>query len=98
MSKKKPRKPKKAAVPDKVKAMGELASELVDDLDLSEKGGERGTHMFFGLCTLLVISFFVWSALGRLDVVSAALGEVIPSTQVKRVQHLDGGRLCAHHD
>ncbi len=47
--------------------------------------------MFFGLCTLLVVSFFVWSAVGRLDVVSSAMGEVIPSTKVKQVQHLEGG-------
>ncbi|MEE9317149.1 MAG: HlyD family type I secretion periplasmic adaptor subunit [Rhodospirillales bacterium] len=65
--------------------------KILRGFKLPEDDGERGTHMFFGLCTLLVVSFFVWSALGRLDVVSAALGEVIPSTQVKRVQHLEGG-------
>jgi len=54
-------------------------------------GGERATHMFFALCATLVVAFFVWAAMGRLDVVSAALGEVIPSTQVKHVQHLEGG-------
>ena len=53
--------------------------------------GERATHLFFGLCATLVVAFFAWAAIGRLDVVSAALGEVIPSTQVKRIQHLEGG-------
>jgi len=53
--------------------------------------GERATHLFFGLCAALVVAFFAWAAIGRLDVVSAALGEVIPSTQVKRIQHLEGG-------
>ena len=65
--------------------------EIPKGLKLPEDDAERGTHMFFGLCTLLVVSFFVWSALGRLDVVSAALGEVVPSTKVKQVQHLEGG-------
>lgn len=39
----------------------------------------------------MVVAFFVWSYYGKLDVVSAAMGEVIPSTQVKRIQHLEGG-------
>ncbi len=55
------------------------------------KEGERATHVFFLLCALLVVTFFVWSHFGRLDVVSAAMGEVIPSTQVKHIQHLEGG-------
>ena len=54
-------------------------------------GKESSTHMFFVLCTFLVIAFFAWSYFGKLDVVSAASGEVIPSSQVKHVQHLEGG-------
>lgn len=49
------------------------------------------THLFFLLCGLLVVAFFAWAYYGRLDVVSTALGEVIPSTQIKSVQHLEGG-------
>ncbi|MBF0180691.1 MAG: HlyD family type I secretion periplasmic adaptor subunit [Magnetococcales bacterium] len=33
----------------------------------------------------------VWGSWGMLDVVSFAQGEVIPSTQIKQVQHLEGG-------
>ncbi len=61
------------------------------EIDWPEDEGERATHVFFGLCAALVVAFFAWSAIGRLDVVSAALGEVIPSSQVKRIQHLEGG-------
>ncbi|MBC8339067.1 MAG: HlyD family type I secretion periplasmic adaptor subunit [Alphaproteobacteria bacterium] len=57
----------------------------------TQAGSEGLTHAFFGLCALLVAAFFVWSYYGKLDVVSAALGEVIPSTQVKHIQHLEGG-------
>jgi len=65
--------------------------KVIADSVLPEDEGERATHLFFWLCTLLVASFALWSSFGRLDVVSAALGEVIPSSQVKHIQHLEGG-------
>ena len=51
----------------------------------------RAARMFFYLCGALVLSFTVWACFFELDVVSEAEGEVIPSTKVKRVQHLEGG-------
>ncbi len=57
----------------------------------NEGEGERATHVFFLLCSVLVAAFFVWSYFGKLDVVSTAMGEVIPFTQVKHIQHLEGG-------
>jgi len=51
----------------------------------------RLTHLFFLLCAILVGTFFAWAHYGRLDVVSTAIGEVIPSTQIKSIQHLEGG-------
>lgn len=48
-------------------------------------------HLFLLLCGGLVVAFLVWAWFGRLEVVSNASGEVIPSTQVKSVQHLEGG-------
>ncbi len=53
--------------------------------------GQGLTHLFFLLCALLVAAFFTWAYFGRLDVVSTAVGEVIPSSQIKSVQHLEGG-------
>jgi len=53
--------------------------------------GVRLTHLFFLLCAALVGAFFTWAHFGQLDVVSTAIGEVIPSTQIKSVQHLEGG-------
>jgi adhesin transport system membrane fusion protein len=50
-----------------------------------------GTHVFLGTATILVLGFFVWAVFGKLDVVSNALGEVVPSSKVKTVQHLEGG-------
>jgi len=48
-------------------------------------------HVFLMLCLALVGAFGAWAWYGRLDVVATALGAVIPSTQVKSVQHLEGG-------
>jgi len=49
------------------------------------------THVFLFVCILSVVAFFVWASVGRLDVVATAFGEVVPSSQVKTVQHLEGG-------
>jgi len=51
----------------------------------------KGTHLFVGVGAALIVGSLAWSAYGRLDVVSPALGEVVPSTQVKEVQHFEGG-------
>ncbi|MBF0246874.1 MAG: HlyD family type I secretion periplasmic adaptor subunit [Alphaproteobacteria bacterium] len=52
---------------------------------------ERHTHAFLVLLSGALLAFVLWAALGRLDVVSFAVGEVVPSSQVKTVQHLEGG-------
>ncbi|MBF0469174.1 MAG: HlyD family type I secretion periplasmic adaptor subunit [Desulfamplus sp.] len=49
------------------------------------------THFFLVMTMLMVVCFVVWSAYGELDVVSMAVGEVVPSSRVKTVQHLEGG-------
>lgn len=56
----------------------------------SEKIPPR-THAVFFLCASMVIGFGIWSAVSEIDIVSMAMGEVIPSTQVKTIQHLEGG-------
>jgi len=52
---------------------------------------EKQTHMFLIALVAMVVAFFVWTMVGRLDVVSFAMGEVVPSSQVKSVQHFEGG-------
>lgn len=64
--------------------------------DQAERIG-GGTHLFLLLFIVLVAGILVWAYLGRLDVVSSAMGEVIPSSQVKSVQHLEGGIVGAIH-
>ncbi|NQW01999.1 MAG: HlyD family type I secretion periplasmic adaptor subunit [Rhodospirillales bacterium] len=66
-------------------------TESLNPTDAELKESNAITHLFFVLCVALVASFAVWAWYGQLDVVSTAVGEVIPSTQVKSVQHLEGG-------
>jgi len=50
------------------------------------------THRrFLYLCFCLFVLSFAWSICTDLDIVSEAVGEVIPQTKVKKVQHLEGG-------
>jgi adhesin transport system membrane fusion protein len=50
-----------------------------------------GTHIFLAICIVGCIAFGVWAWTGELAIVSVAEGEVVPSTQVKTIQHLEGG-------
>lgn len=49
------------------------------------------SHGTFLLCGAMVIIFAVWASKTTIDIVSMATGEVTPSTQVKTIQHLEGG-------
>ncbi|MEX0692898.1 MAG: HlyD family type I secretion periplasmic adaptor subunit [Rhodospirillales bacterium] len=49
------------------------------------------THATFWISALSVLVFVLWASISTLDIVSHAGGEVIPSSQVKTVQHLEGG-------
>ena len=40
---------------------------------------------------LLVIAFILWASLSTIDEVTRASGKVIPSHQIQKVQHLEGG-------
>lgn len=57
----------------------------------AERAADRGRHLFILCGTLLVAGFLGWAAVGRLDIVADATGEVTPFSQVKSVQHLEGG-------
>jgi len=50
-----------------------------------------GSHLFLLVCIIGCIAFGYWSWKGKLAIVSVAEGEVVPSTQVKTIQHLEGG-------
>lgn len=64
---------------------------------MSAKQRQSGAapHIVLWLMVGLVSACIAWALLGRLDVVATAQGEVVPSTQVKSVQHLEGGIVRA---
>ncbi len=49
------------------------------------------SHVFFAFLIVSCIAFIVWAYMGRLDVVSATDGEVVPRGKQKKIQHLEGG-------
>ncbi|NDV22557.1 HlyD family type I secretion periplasmic adaptor subunit [Desulfovibrio sp. JC022] len=49
------------------------------------------SHFFLFLCIAMCLGFLGWACFFQLDIVSQAEGEVIPSSRVKPVQHLEGG-------
>jgi len=59
--------------------------------EAGQYGAGAASHLLLALCLLAVAAFAAWSYFGRLDVVSDAVGEVVPSSQVKAIQHLEGG-------
>ncbi len=61
----------------------------VDTLPLTGAGGKA--HILFFVCVVACLGFGYWATVATLDIVSMAGGEVIPSSQVKSVQHLEGG-------
>jgi len=40
---------------------------------------------------LALSALMIWAFFGRLDMISSAIGQVVPRTRVKTVQHLEGG-------
>jgi len=63
--------------------------------DADPTGASRTARLFLWLTVLLLVCSLLWAAVGKLDIVSAATGEVIPSTKVKNIQHLEGGIIRA---
>lgn len=59
--------------------------------EAGEEGFSPVSRLFLWLCAVLVAAFLLWAAVFKLDIVSAARGQVAPSSQVKVVQHLEGG-------
>lgn len=57
----------------------------------SEFEVKRSMHLFFVLQILLVVLFVMWAMFFKVDVSSSAMGEVMPSSKVKPIEHLEGG-------
>ncbi len=66
-------------------------SEMVRNRRATDRGAGWATHMFLLLCIAMCAAVAAWAYYGKLDVVSMATGEVVPFSQIKTVQHLEGG-------
>tara|TARA_S200000501_G_scaffold64026_1_gene54923 strand:- start:1363 stop:2664 length:1302 start_codon:yes stop_codon:yes gene_type:complete len=64
-----------------------------DLLSLSKNQREErvSSHLFLLICIIACIAFGIWAWKSTLAIVSVAEGEVVPSSQVKTIQHLEGG-------
>ncbi|MEO5345079.1 MAG: HlyD family type I secretion periplasmic adaptor subunit [Magnetococcus sp. YQC-9] len=51
----------------------------------------RASRRFLWAVFFVVVILVVWGYYGTLDIISITQGEVVPSTLVKKVQHLEGG-------
>ncbi len=56
------------------------------------------TYLFLLLFLLLCGAFGAWAHFGKLDVVSQTTGAVVPSSQIKSIQHLKGGVIKVDAD
>ena len=55
------------------------------------EGLDSGSRAFYWVFSTMIILFLIWINIGTLDIVSMTQGEVTPSSQVKSIQHLEGG-------
>src|SRR3546814_13192262 len=63
---------------------GEVGSEF-------ERGSSRFAHILLFAMAAFFTVFFLWARSATLDVVTRGEGKVIPSSQIQRVQNLEGG-------
>ncbi len=69
-------------------------TDFMDDLDaLRVLTPSRAADLFLYTICALVILFFVWSGLSRVDEISRGSGQVVPSINAQIVQSLEGGIL-----
>lgn len=53
--------------------------------------GDSFTRLLLWVGLLLFVSIIGWASVSKLDVFSVAIGQVVPASRVKQVQHLEGG-------
>ncbi|MFW6036477.1 MAG: HlyD family type I secretion periplasmic adaptor subunit [Desulfonatronovibrio sp.] len=67
-----------------------MDKSFLEKLDRKNRPG-RNSQLLFLVLGLFCVLFVIWASVGRLDIVSRAQGQVVPSTRVRTVQHLEGG-------
>ncbi|MBF0621381.1 MAG: HlyD family type I secretion periplasmic adaptor subunit [Magnetococcales bacterium] len=70
---------------------------LAQSVILEEAGLSRLVRMAILLVTAVVVTFILWASYSVIDEVAPAPGEVVPSSTVQIVQHLEGGIIQTIH-
>jgi adhesin transport system membrane fusion protein len=69
-------------------------SAFMDDLDaMKVLTPSRAANLLLYTICALVIFFFVWAALARVDEITRGAGQVVPSREAQIIQSLEGGIL-----
>lgn len=66
---------------------------LAQSVVLEEAGSSSLIRAGMFTVGAVIIAFVLWSYFTEVDEVSVSFGEVVPSSQIQRVQHLEGGIL-----
>jgi adhesin transport system membrane fusion protein len=65
-----------------------------DGVAAPERAG-TGTVSFIALAAAFIVAIGAWTWYGTLDIVSATVGEVVPGSKVREIQHLEGGIVAS---
>lgn len=69
------------------------SQNLAKSILLEESGNPALVRMVIWFSVGVIVLFVLWAALTHLDEVASAPGVIVPSGQVQRVQHIEGGRI-----
>lgn len=85
-----PNKPGKGTI-----VLGSRASNpLTQAILLEEAVSPRLTRMTILLVAATLVGFVAWSSVAMLDIVATAPGQIVPSSAIQVIQHVDGGRIA----
>jgi len=62
---------------------------------LEEAASPKFTRMTIGIFAGFLVAFVIWASIARLEIVATSIGQIVPTSAVQVVQHLDGGRISA---
>lgn len=75
--------------------LGSRASNPVAQAILLEEAvSPRFTRMTIFLVAATLAGFVAWASMAMLDIVATATGQIVPSSAVQVIQHVDGGRIA----
>lgn len=68
---------------------------LAQSVALEETGNPFLAKLVIGTISFIVLTFTLWAAVTKIDEIAVTTGKVVPTGQVKVIQHPDGGVISA---